>query len=525
MRLDRLRIAVRPRGTLECLDLAVLVCGRRPLGVAAAVALGAVPMILLNRAAFGRIDVVDRFPLAVLATAMEMPWAAVPLTLFLGTNVFSEHVTPGAWRDWCRGGAGAVGPMLLYQGLLRGLAIVTCFCISGPAFLAAAYYLGPVILLERGGIGGIPRRCLALARRDLGRTLLALVIDTAVLVVGWIVGTMFLDSVVSLWRGGTIAEALAAVLDRLANETDDSSLAAAFVSWPSQLAFWAAAALVTAFRFFTYLDTRIRHEGWDVELMLRDPGTYAGLGSRGTIVAVLLVAAVAGVPPSTAVAAPAVAAATATSDELVRDAVVKQRFPWYDAAADRYRPMIRVEPETPPLPRWAPDPGMLGEVTRLVMIALLVAAVGGAIWLVVRHGLGWSTPDAVRPHTRAAILGAEAIEALPDAVRRHDGDLLGEAARLADAGDFAAAMVLFHGWQLVQLHGRGVIELARGKTNGRYAAEVAASAPAVGGLFRRSCRLFEDALFGRLPVAGAAFGEIWRRRGEFVAAEVTEAAP
>jgi len=43
MRLDRVQVAVRPRNVLECLDLAVLVCGRRPLGIAAAAAIGALP--------------------------------------------------------------------------------------------------------------------------------------------------------------------------------------------------------------------------------------------------------------------------------------------------------------------------------------------------------------------------------------------------------------------------------------------------------------------------------------------------
>jgi hypothetical protein len=76
----------------------------------------------------------------------------------------------------------------------------------------------------------------------------------------------------------------------------------------------------------------------------------------------------------------------------------------------------------------------------------------------------------------------------------------------------------------VQLHGRGVIELARGKTNRRYAAEVAAAAPAISALFRRSNRLFEDALFGRLPVAAADFAQVWERREEFRQPAITEAA-
>jgi hypothetical protein len=84
-------------------------------------------------------------------------------------------------------------------------------------------------------------------------------------------------------------------------------------------------------------------------------------------------------------------------------------------------------------------------------------------------------------------------------------------------------MVLFHGWQLVQLHGRGVIELARGKTTRRYASEVAAAAPEIADLFRRSNRLFEDALFGRLPVSATAFAGVWDRRHEFTAAGSREA--
>lgn len=512
-----LRIAVRPRGILECLDLAVLVCGRHLLGVAAAVAVGAVPVILFNRLVFGATEDPQALPFVILLTALEMPWAAAPLTMFLGTTVFTGRVTPAVWREWIRGGIGAAGPMLLFQGVLRSMAIVSCVCVLGPFFVLAAYYLGPVVLLERGGIAGIVSRSIGLVRHDPARILAFLLIDGVLLGGGWLAGCMFLDSIVSLWSGGTIVEALAAALDSLAFGPDDFSPAAAFASWPSQIAFWAAAAVVTAFRFFTYLDTRIRHEGWDVELMLRDPDTYAGLGRRSGLVVMLLLAAFIGGADRTACASQADSAAA--DGAVVQDAMVKQRFPWYDEATDGYRPMIRVEPE----PRWSVDPTVLGEVIRVVLIAALVAAVAGVVWMLVRHGLGPGAEAAAVPARKQAALGREAIEALPDAVRRHDGDLLAEAERLAGLGDFAGAMVLFHGWQLVQLHGRGVIELSRGKTNGRYAAEVAASAPRMTGLFRRSCRLFEDVLFGRLPVEPAAFAEVWQCRGDFVAARSMEA--
>jgi len=512
MRLDQAQIVVRPRGVLECLDLALLVCGRRPLGVAIAAALGAVPMILLNRLAFGGAESDDAFPAFLLLTALEMPWAAAPLTVFLGQAVFSGRFTAASWRECLRTAAGAIGPMLLYQALLRGLAFVTCI---GPlAWVPAAYYLSPVILLERGRTTGVPGRCLALTRCGLDRIMLLLLIDATLLIGGWLAGTWFLETFASLWRGGARDDVVRAAFDPFA-EDGDAALAAvrAFASWPSQIAFWAAAMLVTAYRFFTYIDTRIRHEGWDVELKFRAAATYAGLRPGRAGIGAALVVVWLGATAVPAVAAPLAEAAAA---DPARDAVVKQKFPWYDAAADTYRPMVAALPPAPP-PSPVPVVRLegLAAVAKWLMIAVLVALVAGAVWLLVRYGLDIRGSERTQRGAAAAVLGAEALEALPEAARRHDGDLLAEAERLAAAGDYAAAMVFFHGWQLVQLHGRGVIELARGKTNRRYAAEVAAAAPLIVGLFRRSNRLFEDALFGRLPVAAAAFAEVWDQRDAF----------
>lgn len=523
MRLDRVQVAVRPRGPLECLDLALLVCGRRPLGVAVAAALGAVPMILLNRLVYAGAEREDSLPGCMLLTALEMPWAAAPLTMFLGQAVFSGRFTAASWRECLGTAAGAIGPMLLFQTLARGLACLTCI---GPlAWVPAAYFLGPVILLERGRLARVAGRCLALTRRALDRILLLLVIDAALLGAGWLAGLWFLESFVSLWRGAALGDVVRAAFDPTA-EDGDAALAAvqAFVSWPSQIAFWTAAELVTAYRFFTYLDTRIRHEGWDVELVFRSPATYAGLRTGRAAAGVALAVGLL-VQAAVPLAAAPVAASHAGVEaaDPARDALGKQRFPWYDASRDAYRPMVGVVPRADPVP----DVGLegVGAVARAVMVTAVAALVAGAVWLLARYGLDLRGA-ARRPRApAAAVLGADALEALPEAARRHDGDLLAEAERLAAAGDHAAAMVLFHGWQLVQLHGRGVIELARGKTNRRYAAEVAAAAPVLGGLFRRSNRLFEDALFGSLPVAAAAFAEVWGRREEFRAAPAGEVAP
>jgi hypothetical protein len=78
---------------------------------------------------------------------------------------------------------------------------------------------------------------------------------------------------------------------------------------------------------------------------------------------------------------------------------------------------------------------------------------------------------------------------------------------------------------LVELHARGVIELAKGKTNRRYAAEVAALTPTLAELFAATTRLSERARFGRLPVTAAEFEGVWRERGRFEAGAAVEAMP
>ena len=62
---DHLRIAVRPRGLLECLDLACLFSVRRGAGIGLAVLLGAAPIAWMNVAIIGPAiaeDVFVRWP-------------------------------------------------------------------------------------------------------------------------------------------------------------------------------------------------------------------------------------------------------------------------------------------------------------------------------------------------------------------------------------------------------------------------------------------------------------------------------
>jgi len=499
---DAVRVAIRPRGLLECLDLAVMFCGRRPLPVAAATAIGAAPFIVLNRVVASGLGAADALPFAGIL-ALETAWAAVPLTLYLGQSVFAERFSlRAAVRDF----AGGLPALLLFQGVLRAACLAVC--VLAPVVFVGMYYLDQVILLERPPLAKVWQRRSAINRgRVMGMVRLACV-DALLLACGTALGTRLLAAVASLWRGRGID------WDFLGGE----ALAAAIFSWHGQIAFWATCGFLTVFRFFTYLDGRIRREGWDVELRLRADETYAGL---------------------------------AAGESAARRALARQSFPWYDSDTDRFRPLIEPDsspgdagtsPGAPgqsgegggrggsggtgggrrgvriPLPSQPASPltmEALGLVGHGLMIGLLVAVVAVVVWLLVRYGLRDGSATTDDPADDAAAPGAaeDPAAALPADLRLSAAELFARAAAHAEQGDFSSAALHLHAWMILELDRRGALVAARGKTNGQYRSEVAASLPDAAGVFGDSSRLFEDVLFGRLPVSPRDFLTVWDRRG------------
>lgn len=498
MQASGIRVAVRPRGLFECLDLAVMFCGRRPLAVAVAVVAGALPWLLLNRRLFANSgDEASVF--AVMLLALETPWAAAPLTLFLGQSVFSDRFS---WRDAWRDSLRASPALFVFQGLLRGVCVV--IWILAPFLFVWHYYLDPIILLERPPLSRVWRRRTAINAGNVGQVMTLMGIDAATLLVGTPLLATSLSSLGSLWRGSTTS----------VPPDGDAWFIPALFSWEGQIAFFAVCGFLTVFRFFTYLDARIRREGWDVELKLRAEETWAGLERRpttrrGTGVAVLV---------GLALLFPAARADEGSAVETgdgARRAVESQSFPWYDRASDGYRPIVRapLRGRSPSVEGPEIDRRTVGAVGSGIIVALLVAAVGGLAWLLVRHGLSDGVPFPARKREEWQGVRVEDVAAaLPAGLSLGDGDLHARAAALAETGDYAAAMLHLHAWMLVELDRCGALELARGKTNRQYAAEVATRRPEAAALFRRSSRLFEDAFFGRLPVSRSDFESVWERR-------------
>ncbi|MBS0206051.1 MAG: DUF4129 domain-containing protein [Planctomycetes bacterium] len=197
-----------------------------------------------------------------------------------------------------------------------------------------------------------------------------------------------------------------------------------------------------------------------------------------------------------------------------RAALQKNKYPWYDASRDGYRPMrpTKVEPATSAdkdfkLPNASIPFGQIILWMGLgIFLALLMVAIAKVLKI--------AEPPPVPEQRQITTVSVEQLEALPESAR-DVRDLLGEAARLAAQAAYGPAMTFYHSWQLVQLDKQGLLELQKGKTNRRYISEVSQSSPMLIELFRNSTRLFEDAFFGHLPVTQEQFERVWNERDSF----------
>jgi len=475
--------------------------------------------------------------------------AAIPLTLYLGQSIFSERFS---WRAATSALLGSLPALIVFQVILRAVCLATV--VLAPLAFVGMYYLDQIILLERPSLTRIWRRRGAINEGRTGAILTLAFIDGLVIVVGTTLGTEFLAAFSRMWHGRGITLA-----------SSGADLLASLDTWLGLVAFWSACGFLTVFRFFTYLDMRIRREGWDVELRLRADETYAGLprhdSERARVAAVVMLAAAFMVGVADSTHAGEGSADATTESGSARRAITRQSFPWYDSAADRYRPLIRPS-STPqanhpadgdtaagggdtgrrdaesnssagsddgrdasPSPAQAdpPDasiaPEVLGGLGWAIMTTVLFAATVGLIVLVLRHGLGDRRPEEHGGTGRGSTTAESPLDGLlPAGICLADGDPLARAAAGVEQEDYSTAVLFFQAWMIVALDRRGGLVLAPGKTTGQYRAEVAAAVPGIAPLFEKSCRLFEDAFFGHLAIDRAAFLEVWEQRGLVTAA-------
>jgi hypothetical protein len=185
------------------------------------------------------------------------------------------------------------------------------------------------------------------------------------------------------------------------------------------------------------------------------------------------------------------------------------RFPWYDAQSDTLRPLeLNVAPEfkTPALNFAFLRPlawGVLAAALAiLVVLVVYVARNRGARLADAEHG-------AVDGVARSA-----AVEALPFLVNRSRADLLGEARRHYQLGNYSEAIIYLFSYELVELDKFSLIRLAKGKTNRQYVRE-AARVQSLANSLALTMNAFEDVFFGRRALDRAGFEACFSRLSEF----------
>ena len=278
MEFDRTRIPIRERTFPDVLDLALAVTREHAGQLLVLLVLGAAPFIALNHWLLGtdlapqlfdmeqppedvaRLWVGYIYALSVLLV-IEVPLATAPMTLYLGQALFVERVD---WRRLGRDYLRNLPQMLFFQVVIRALAAP--WIISWFFMYSFWPFLSEVILLENNPW----RQKKSVARLStLARNRALHGSNSGDLLARWL-GAVLLGAVLvfSLTTTLWIVRCLLMEVDPSDLEFD-SSLITIYL----QAAIWLVIGYFTVVRFLSYLDLRIRSEGWELELRMRAAAT------------------------------------------------------------------------------------------------------------------------------------------------------------------------------------------------------------------------------------------------------------
>lgn len=285
MQLDHTHIAIRERGILDVFDLAlhVLRAYARPLLIT--FLFGAVPLAIFNHFLISwmsdiewEIDILPARYLwhMTILVFIEAPLASVFATLYLGQVVFYE---PATYRRTAYEVFKLSPRLAISHLLIRGVGIVWLllylvygsqevnvwfeFVVMIPLVLFVLAvrvfrpFINEIILLEKNPLWSSRPDAMTIWRRsgmlhnpsmgDLFAHGIVCVLVACLLTLAIYHALLFIHGVLlNNWRQGPFM----------------------FI-YIAPLAMWITAFYFMVFRYLYYLDTRIRHEGWEVELTLR----------------------------------------------------------------------------------------------------------------------------------------------------------------------------------------------------------------------------------------------------------------
>jgi hypothetical protein len=212
----------------------------------------------------------------------------------------------------------------------------------------------------------------------------------------------------------------------------------------------------------------------------------------------------------------------------------KTKFPWYDPQTDDLRRLnVKASDDaSDPVNRstnWESQPSapttrtinstgsVFWNMMQGLFWLLLFVLFGLLIWFLVWAFLNRESQGAVSSGSTQEVDehgDVDRIENLPFQVKRPQSDLLAEARRQYEAGNFSEAVIYFYSYLLVEMDKRHLIRLAKGKTNRQYLWEVRSRGPLMP-LVETTMFAFEDVFFGQHRLDRERFEQCWRRLDDF----------
>ncbi|MFM7844462.1 MAG: DUF4129 domain-containing protein [Planctomycetota bacterium] len=212
-----------------------------------------------------------------------------------------------------------------------------------------------------------------------------------------------------------------------------------------------------------------------------------------------------------------------------RDALQSMKLiPWYDPAKDELKPIrlgrepVKEYPVEPwkgfdfDLPTWFVD--IFGDLIRVVGYVLLFALLALVIYLIYRAYLlaRGQKRRGKQKVSKGPSLNADIdrIENLPFELEAPRGDLLEEARRRYEMGDYRLAIIYLYSYQLIRLDEHQFIKLTLGKTNRQYLREVRQTPP-LARILEQTMVTFEDVFFGHYKIGRDEFEPCWQSLSSF----------
>lgn len=265
MKLEALQVEIRPRTAGQTFSLAARMLQHRPVPLLAAWASYSVPTAALALLLLVGLELNPWW--VWLVTLTVAPLFSLPMVSTAGQLVFSPSVSLGTVVRM------SVSRLLPFVALFlanRVLVLLGSLALLVPGLYLwrSSWFLGPIVLLERSPMGAAFRRGQRFAAGYQGHALGHAFHAAAVLLYLVLASATLLDFL------------LVQVLGLSVGALAELRLYDHYVHLLGLLGFALAAPLVTLMWFFTYLDVRIRKEGWDLELAFRARASELG-GARG----------------------------------------------------------------------------------------------------------------------------------------------------------------------------------------------------------------------------------------------------